>query len=262
MNATVTTGRESAKWLSVCEGPPDSPLVLVPPFAGGGRAFYREWERLFSPWARLCFVTPPGRDHRLREPASTDLDSILPRLVTACAELVDGEVYAVFGHSMGALLGYEIAGGLRDLGLPEPTQLVVSGLCSPDTPLPGRPLEHVEDQELLTELAGLMELPPAGPMYDLLAAMLPTARADFTLCERYRWRPRPPLTTDITALWSVDDPLTTPEGVAAWSRHTTGGFRELRFGGPHFFIRGLGDVVADALSAPRRGASPGREPLP
>ncbi|WP_158621485.1 thioesterase II family protein [Streptomyces triticirhizae] len=258
----MTIRRASARWLSVCEGPPGSPLVLVAPFAGGGRAFYREWERLFSPWARLCFVTPPGRDHRIREPASTDLDRFLPRLVAACAELVDGQPYTVFGHSMGAMLGYEIASGLRDLGLPEPDHLVVSGLCSPDTPLPGRPLEEADDRELLAELAALMELPTAGPMYELLAAMLPTARADFTLCERYRWRPRPPLTTGITALWSVDDPLTTQEGVAAWARHTTGGFRELRFGGPHFFIRGLGGVVADALSAPHRGASPGRETHP
>ncbi|MFD7865264.1 thioesterase II family protein [Streptomyces sp. NPDC059783] len=258
MTATTATGRGTV-WLSVCDGPPDGPLILVPPFAGGGRSFFREWEPLFRPWARLAYVTLPGRDQRMREPARDHLDALLPDLLDACADAVRTGPYAVFGHSMGALLGYEIACGLRARGLPEPARLVVSGLCSPDTPLPGKPLEKVTDLELLQELATIMGVPHSGPLYDLVAALLPTARADFTLCERYRWEPRPPLTSPVTALWSSDDPLTTPDGIAAWQRHTTGAFRSLRFGGPHFFIRELGGVVADELSARPGLPAPRRE---
>jgi surfactin synthase thioesterase subunit len=237
-------------WLTVSGERPGSLLVLILPFAGGGRSFYSGWDRYFAPWASLCYVNLPGREQRFREDPIAAADVLIPPLANACAELVDGRPYAIFGHSMGALLGYETACALLDKGLPPPVHLVVSGLCSPDTPLPGKPLADVTDEELLAELEKIMELDgSSGPVTGLVAAMLPTARADFTLCERYTWRPRPPLDTGITALWSADDPLTTSSGVAAWGRHTACGFRSLRFRGPHFFIREHGATVASQLSA-------------
>lgn len=246
----VVTPPGGGPWLSVPGIGADSPVVLVLPFAGGGRSFLREWERFFAPWACLGFVNLPGRDLRFREPAIDDIDVLIPLLADACAPLVADRRYALFGHSMGALIGYELAGELRARGLQEPCHLVVSGLCSPDTPLPGKPLADVSDAELLAELAQIMDLGAGeAPVRSLIAAMLPTARADFTLCERYRWRPRPRLTAGITALWSGDDPLTTKDGVAAWSRHTTGGFQARRFSGPHFFIRDHGATVAAELAS-------------
>ena len=249
---TAPAARRAGPWFSVAAGPADAPLVLVLPFAGGGRSFYPAWEPYFAPWGRLCFVNLPGRDLRFREEAHSDLAELLPPLTDACADLVSEQPYLVFGHSMGALLGYELSCAMRDRGLPQPLHLVVSGLCSPDTPLPGKALADVDDADMLAELVQIMGLSPgehSGPLGQLISAMLPTARADFTLCERYRWRGQPPLDHGITALWSSDDPLTTPAGVAAWERHTTGGFRSHRFGGPHFFIREHGAEVASILSS-------------
>jgi medium-chain acyl-[acyl-carrier-protein] hydrolase len=247
VTATALGGRMG--WLSLPEPGPE-PLVIILPFAGGGRSFYRDWVPLLKPDVRVGFVNLPGRESRLREPALDDIEPLIEALADASEGRLTGR-FGFFGHSMGALLAYEWACALRDRGLPEPGRLIVSGFCSPDTPLPGRPLADVDDTDLMAELESIMELQgaaDAGLVRQLVDAMLPAARADFTLCERYRHRPRPPLAADITVLWSSDDPLTTPDGVQAWCRHTSGAFRTRRFGGPHFFIRDHARTVTAEIS--------------
>ncbi|MFE7720686.1 thioesterase II family protein [Nocardia rhizosphaerihabitans] len=204
--------------------------------AGGAPSVFRDWPDHLGPDVHIVPMLLPGRGLRLWEPASTDIRALAHEAATALIDhgLVDR--YAVFGHSMGALLAYELACVLRELDAPAPTHLFVSGSRAPH--LYGTPFgAELSDEELLAwvrELGGLLGS-GARSQFD---RRLPTLRADLRACETYRPQPRPPLACPLSVFSAAGDRLAGPEQTSQWRRYTTGSMRRGHFPGGHFYLVG------------------------
>lgn len=236
---------ENEPWLTGTQvGSADARLRLwCLPHAGVGASVYRPWIGCVSGVA-VAGVALPGREGRLRERAFTEIGALADAAAAGLAEKVD-RPYALFGHSMGALLAFELARRFRDAGLGEPVHLFVSGRRAPHLPSRRPALTHLPDEAFVEAIArrygGVPREVREHP--DLLALLLPTLRADFRAVESYAVTAAPPLTCPVTALGGTRDEETTAEELEGWSEHTTGGFRVRRFEGGHFFVQEAGAEV-------------------
>jgi medium-chain acyl-[acyl-carrier-protein] hydrolase len=205
------------------------------PYAGSGTGAYRTWPALLPEQVELRAVVLPGRERRFIEPAMPSVDALADLLVPALLPDLDPP-YAIFGHSMGAMLGYEVARRLTDRLLP-PVHLLVSGARAPHLPDPGPGHHLMPDTIFLEAIRGLGGTPPElTENEEFLQLMLPTLRADFIAAETYLRSPSPALSCPITAFGGADDPLAGEEHIAAWAEHTTGRFRLRLLPGDHFFL--------------------------
>lgn len=231
----------AAGWFPRGTGEPRAGLRLVCfSYAGGSSSVFRDWA---GPLGRRVQVVPvqlPGRGLRMRETPYTAMGPLVADVVTA---LTDGGVvddYALFGHSMGALLGYEVACELARRGRPEPRHLFVSGSRAPQ--LYGDRADHAADDDQLRrfvhDLGGLAGTGGQQVADGYLDRRLPVLRADLQVCDTYRWRPRPPLRCPVTAFSGTADPIATAPEVEAWRECTTGSMLRRQLSGDHFFLLG------------------------
>ncbi|WP_338896082.1 alpha/beta fold hydrolase [Streptomyces sp. TG1A-60] len=220
-------------------GTDTAPLRLVCfPYAGGTPSVYRGWAQHLGDRVQVVPVLLPGRGLRLRETpytAMAPLASDIADALVACELVRD---YALFGHSMGALLAYEVACELRDRGRPEPLHLFVSGSRAPHLygDRDDHTLSDAELQQLIRGLGGLGADDSIGSSY--LERRLPVLRADLTACETYRWTPRHPLDCPMTAFSATHDPIASAPEVEAWRAYTSGSLLRRHLEGDHFFLNG------------------------
>lgn len=224
------------------------------PYAGGGTAVYNAWARQLPSSIELCSVRLPGRESRLGERPFVTLDGLLPPLLKALRPYLD-QPFAFFGHSMGALLSFELTRRLRQLGAPLPSMLFMSGFRAPHLPAARAPLHHLSEADFIAGLRRLGGTP--STVFDhpeLLELVLPALRADFELVETYRHVAQPPLHIPITALGSQNDAIVSVPQLAAWQEHTTAVFSSHIFPGDHFYIHtetvSLLNVLVEALTKP------------
>jgi surfactin synthase thioesterase subunit len=233
----------------------DAPSVRLfcLPYAGGAASIYEPWRDAFGAGVEVCAIEPPGRQTRLREPAYTRLDLLVEALATAIADELDVP-YALFGHSMGSLLAFELARELRRRGAAEPCALFVAGGAAPRLPNLKPPVHAAPDAQVFARLRELGGLP--AEVHDepeLMRLFLPTIRADFALFETYEYRPQPPLDCPVVAFTGSEDREITPTRLAPWAEETTGRFEYHVLPGGHFFLRtsqtALLDLIRSGLAA-------------
>ena len=149
-----------------------------------------------------------------------------------------GAPYALFGHSLGALVAYEVTRELRRAGRRLPDHLIVSGFAAPSLPRTDPPIHHLPDDALLDEVArrhgGLSRDVLADP--GRKARIARYIRADYQILETYAWRPEPPLPVPLTAFGGSDDAIG-EDALRAWRRHVTGEIGLHLFPGDHFYFR-------------------------
>ncbi len=216
--------------------------------AGGGASAYRGWQRLCPEDMELIPIQLPGRENRFREPVYDDAGLVGPILARALSSLVDRPV-AVFGHSLGALLAFELACGLQSLGLPL-SHLFVSSRWAPHAP-PGR-----EPMHALPKAAFRQRLREFGGTPDsilgheeLMSIFDPVLRADLKMNETYACRWTETLGCPITAFAAEGDPWVPPERMRDWARWTAGRFEVETVPGDHFHFRAdPGRIVRSILS--------------
>jgi medium-chain acyl-[acyl-carrier-protein] hydrolase len=217
------------------------------PYAGGGVHAFRAWADNLPKTVEVCPVQLPGRGARMMEAPFTQM---LP-LVQAAAEALLPHLdkpFAFFGHSMGALVSFEVARWLRKQGAPEPIHLFVSGCFAPDIPDP-YPLHNLPDPELLEGLRRLNGMPQeALENAELMRLLLPTLRADCTVTETYTYTHEPPLNCPISAFGGLQDHLVGRTHLEAWRQQTTAFFSLRMFPGDHFFLHSAQPLLLRILS--------------
>lgn len=231
-------------WLVVAKPLPQARMRLFClPYAGGGTAVYNRWHRYLPDTIELVSLRLPGRENRLMERPFTNLNDLLPELGAALADALD-KPFALFGHSMGAMIAFELTRWLRREKRPLPQRLMVSGFRAPHLPPNRPPIHHLPNAEFLAEVKLLGGTPQAVLEHEeLLGLLLPLLRADFTLVGTYAWGEERPLTLPITAFGTADDPIATPAQLGAWQQHTTAVCAVHLFPGDHFYLHGEGEAL-------------------
>ncbi|MEA2792145.1 MAG: hypothetical protein QOG73_4551 [Acetobacteraceae bacterium] len=217
------------------------------PYAGGSAAVYRNWTDL-PPEIEVCPVQLPGRDERFREPAFTRADALCDALVVALADYLD-RPFAIFGHSMGAIIAHEFTRRLQARGL-APRHLFVSGQRAPHIPL-RRPrsfdLPDPAFKNRLRELNGTPE--EVLQDVELMELLLPRLRGDFELSETYTCAYDMPLSCPITAFGGAQDHEVSETDLAAWRHLTTSAFDIAVFPGGHFYLEQEGQTLRRRIAA-------------
>lgn len=212
--------------------------ILCFPYAGGDTPIFAPWADELPPELEVLPVQLPGRGRRALEPAYAELGPLLGALAGGLAPAFDGP-FALFGHSMGALVAFELARELRRRGRPQPSHLLVAGRPAPQLPRRYAPLSHLPDGEFLEELYRRYGYAP--PEDDdgldvLLDVMLPTIRRDVAVSDGYVYADEPPLDCPITAFGGLDDTTVTRDELDAWRHQTRGRFELRLLPGGHFFL--------------------------
>lgn len=209
-------------------------LVCLP-HAGGGASTFKNWAAQL-PGVDVLAVQYPGHEGRWSAPLSHEPEEIVEPLALAIEADVAGP-YALFGHSLGGLLAFEVARAMRRRGGGEPAHLFVSGVRAPDAPdlkPPAHTKPDAEFREYIRLMGGVPE--EAWEYPELVEAALPVLRAGLRMYATYTYVPDAPLRCPITALaGDQDDEVERPQ-VEAWARHTRSRFRLHGFPGGHFFI--------------------------
>lgn len=226
-------------WIAHAQANPKARLRLFCfPYAGGNATLYRRWNEELPPDVEVCPVELPGRGSRFREPPFATLGPLIEALVPALSSLMDMP-FAFFGHSMGALISFELARELRRRALALPAQILVSARRAPHVPDDDPPIHDLPEEEFVEELRTLNGTPEEVLQHpELMNLMIPLLRADFSINETYAFTPEPPLGCSIHAFGGLEDEEVTREQLAVWDEHTTGGFKLRMFPGHHFFISG------------------------
>jgi len=206
------------------------------PHAGGSASAYGDWAPALPEDVEICAIQLPGREDRIAEPAFDNAAELADRLWEVMAAELD-RPYALFGHSMGALIAFELADRARAAGV-EPRRLLVSGCRAPHLALRCAPRCERPEHEFLEAVRDLNGAPEAVLADgELMQMMIPTMLSDFRLSELYRYRPRPPLGCPIVAFGGVADAEVTREELGGWACHTAAGFRLCMSPGDHFYLQ-------------------------
>jgi surfactin synthase thioesterase subunit len=227
------------------------------PFAGGSELAFLPWARLLPAGVALHAARLPGRLDRLDAEPYRDLGTLATALAGAVGEHAGDERFVLFGHSMGALLAFEVARELRRRGGPAPVLLGVSGLAAPQLREARPPAPPLSDRELIERVSQLGGMPPEllhNPTFREL--VVPSLRADLTSFENYRYADEPPLAGPISVFGGDADPLVPVPELGPWRAQTRARCAVRVFGGDHFFLARHPAALLAALLSDAGGPRP------
>ncbi|MET1074474.1 MAG: alpha/beta fold hydrolase [Umezawaea sp.] len=236
---------DQRKWVRRYRSAPDAAVQLVClPHAGGGASYYRPMATALFPAVEVLAVQYPGRQDRAGEPFVGDFAELVERTHAAVRPSLDRPV-ALFGHSMGALVAFEVAKRLESDGI-APTALFASSKRPPGMADPELP-HTATDEELIADIAALNGTEERLlDNEDIRQMFLPVLRADLKALEGYR-PDGGPVACPLVALTGDADDRVPIDDAAAWAGHTSGGFDLHVFPGGHFYLTGRWDGVGEVL---------------
>jgi medium-chain acyl-[acyl-carrier-protein] hydrolase len=201
--------------------------------SGGAASYYRKWSECLP---NIFPIQLPGRETRIQEHPYSNLSELIPVLATALSPYLTKTIL-FFGHSLGALICFELAREIRRRKERQPLGIFVSASSAPHT-LDTKSVDHIlSDAEIIQKL-----LKYGGTPHEVLASgaimklMLPILRADFSLKETYKYRAEPPLNSSIFAYGGNTDATVSTHELDAWKEHTNSLFQLQLFPGDHFYI--------------------------
>lgn len=217
------------------------------PHAGGSPQVFRTWAEHLPAALDVWSVLLPGRGARAGEPAQTRLEPLVDALADALAPWT-AEPFALFGHSMGALVSFELARRLRRWYRTVPVHLFVAAYPAPQLARRGPTLHTLSDRALAAEVRRLGATPdPLLDDPDAASVVLAPVRADLAVCETYRYSPQSPLECPITVFGGEDDPRVSLDELAAWRDQTSTHFAIQIMPGDHFFVARSSPELPQAL---------------
>jgi medium-chain acyl-[acyl-carrier-protein] hydrolase len=229
----------SSEWIQTYGSSESAPLRLFCfPYVGGAASVFRHWPSRFNHRVETLAVQLPGRENRMSERAIGDLHALVRAIADEIESSLHEKPFAFFGHSLGGIVAFELARELRRRGLPQPLRLFVSACSAPQVADYSDPPRHLmSDEELIAELRELGGTPEELLRNEeLLAILLPTLRADFSLFDTYRYTGGAPLEIPISAFGGLEDFALPEEKLEGWQLQTAAAFTLRMFPGGHFFL--------------------------
>lgn len=221
-------------------------------YAGGSAAAYAGWQALLGPMVEVCAVQLPGHGARMGEAPLSALAQVVEAVaaVIACQGPLP---FAFFGHSLGALLAFELARHCMRHRLAMPVRVFVSGSDAPALRCNVPRMHLLSDAQFIAALRQYNGTPAELLAHrELMALVLPMIRADFALVENYVYRSFLRLPVPFTVLAGRDDPHVDLAQLDGWCKETSASCDFAVFGGDHFFINAcraeVVACVADALA--------------
>lgn len=235
-------------WLAYHKPNPSARVRLFCfPYAGGGSHVFRAWSEGLPNTVEVCAIQSPGRGSRLMETPFTQMLPLAQNVAQVLLPHLD-KPFAFFGHSMGAMVSFEVARQLRKQHGLQPICLFVSGCFAPQRPDP-HPIHALPEAEFLEELRRLGGIPnEALESNELLQLMLPTLRADCTVSETYAYTSEAPFDFPISALGGLQDPLVGRDDLDGWREQTSASFTLRMLPGDHFFLQTARPLLLHILS--------------
>ena len=218
------------------------------PYAGAGSSTFRAWAAELRSDVECIAVQLPGREDRLTDPPFIHLMPLVETLAEVLADYLD-QPFLFFGHSMGALIGFELARRLQNQRRAQPACLIVSAHRAPHLPDRWPPIHALPDplfMDALRRLSGTPEVILQN--HELRQLLLPVLRADFAVCETYHFAAAPPLACPIFALGGLQDGQVSHEEMRGWRLHTQGAFRLEMIPGDHFFLHSARSLVVQTVN--------------
>jgi medium-chain acyl-[acyl-carrier-protein] hydrolase len=219
------------------------------PYAGAGSSMFHPWAQGLSPDIELNLVHFPGRDKRIREILPTDLTALVEELGEAILARLD-RPFAFFGHSMGALVSFEVACYLHRKHDRLAKHLFLSARRAPHLQDPYNNIYLLPEKDFLKtaeELYG--KLPDiVKEDRDILQLFLNIMRADLTMTGKYQYHPEPPLPCPLTVFGGMQDASVSEGELKTWQEHTTANFELFMFPGDHFYIHGSRKLLLQNLN--------------
>lgn len=250
---TAQVVNPTSAWFTVTPNEQAKIRLFCFPYAGGSSLIFRTWATTLGPSIAVCPAHLPGRGRRLTEKPYTSAQSLVEAAAEAIIPQVDSP-FAFFGHSMGALVSFELARHLRRRNLPLPKHIFLSGRAAPQLGIREAVTYNLPANEFAEELRRLNGTPREVLEHqELMELMIPLLRADFEVCQTYRYTHEPALDCPITAFGGLNDAEANGEMVGAWRDQTTRSFRLCLMPGDHFFVNSAQDrvlrVVAQELQS-------------
>lgn len=235
--------QSSSRWF-LSRGGAAAARVFCFAHAGGNPRMFLGWQQCMAADAQIVAVCAPGRGPRADEPGCASIAELADGVAAAISALDHRPVY-LFGHSLGALVAFEVARRLAAV-----RHLVVSGLAAPARLPDPRAVEiaRLEDRAFVQAVASYGGLPPElSAEEDIYHLLLPGLRADFRLIESYRYVPGAPLTAGLTIINGRDDPHVSPALLEAWAREGSSPPAYRWVDGGHFYLESRPAAVTDVL---------------
>lgn len=226
----------------------DAPLRLFCfSYAGGGASVFRTWADGLPAWVEVCCIQLPGRESRLGEPAYTRLAPLLQVLADAIYPYLD-RPFAFFGHSMGALVSFELARQLRRTHDRHPVRLCVGAFRAPQLANPNIKIYHLPSEvfKVVLRADGIPEKVLQNE--ELMQAMLPLIRADYELCDTYTYKEEPPLECPFSIFGGLEDIRINEADLEAWRIHSSAPSSLKMLPGPHLFVHSAQDLLLAEIS--------------
>jgi medium-chain acyl-[acyl-carrier-protein] hydrolase len=238
IHSDVASPEEASGWVTIQRQSCAERLRLFCfPYAGGGAAMYHTWAAAL-PNVEVCPIQLPGRESRVREPALTRMSLLVEALIIAMRPYLLTP-FAFCGHSMGALISFELARRLIRDGQQGPRHLFIAARRAPQL-RDDRPLLHTQPEPAFVEqvsirYGALPKLIVDDP--ELMRLFMPTLRADLAVCETYEYQDGDPLDCPISVFGGWQDNGASRADLDAWRLQTTAQFSLRMFAGNQFFIK-------------------------
>ena len=251
----TTTANPSGTWIRRFHPAGEQSVQLVClPHAGGSAGFFFPLSKALAPAVQVLAVQYPGRQDRYREPCIDSIPELADRVFEAVSPSA-GRPLAFFGHSMGAVIAYEVALRMRRAGMAAPVRLFASGRRAPSR-YREEAVHRRSDAGVVAELrrlSGTHASVLADP--EMLSLILPAVRSDYRAIETYRHNPDEILDCPITVLVGDRDPMVTLEEARDWQRHTIAPVDLHVFDGGHFFLIDQAGQVVELVAEKLAGAA-------
>lgn len=242
------TNKSTNPWFSTQPKPHAKLRLFCVPYAGGGNWIFQTWMKSLPESVEVRPIQLPGRGPRIKDPLFRQLvpfaEAIAEGILSDC-----NRPFAFFGHSMGAMLSFEIARYLRRAYQIKPVRLFVAGRRAPQIPDTDPPSYNLPESEFIEELRRIKGTPNEVLEHpELMQMMIPILRSDFEVCQTYECIPDRPLDCPISAFGGLEDDEETRERIEPWREQTTNSFSLHMLPGDHFFLHTSESLLLRLLS--------------